>query len=164
MEKRRAYNRAYYQATRQKRNVQHRASYQANRQKELRRSAAYKLTHQAEQRKYRQKHPDDWRKRHESLFADAMKFLGDKCACPGCGISEPAFLTIDHIIGRPRGTKAYGPRDAKRAGWDKSLFQVLCANCNFAKRDRGFCPVHQIKDCFQSELGKGNGQFTLALG
>lgn len=77
--------------------------------------------------------------------ADALRILGNKCACPGCEVSEPAFLTVDHINGRTKGSRGKNAAaEAKASGWDKTKFQILCRNCNFAKRDLGFCPVHQI--------------------
>ena len=78
----------------------------------------------------------------EAIFAQALRILGSKCACPGCEVSEPAFLTIDHINGRPKGPKKDPLHEARASGWDKTRFQILCWNCNCAKRDRGFCPVH----------------------
>ena len=81
--------------------------------------------------------------RNVALSAEARRILGEKCGCPGCEVSEPAFLTIDHINGRPKGSKGSAAFQARASGWDKTEFQILCANCNMAKRDRGFCPVHQ---------------------
>jgi 5-methylcytosine-specific restriction endonuclease McrA len=82
--------------------------------------------------------------RYATLRADALRILGNKCACPGCEVSELLFLTIDHIHGREKGSMSSALLEAWRSGWDKTKFQILCANCNQAKRDRGFCPVHQI--------------------
>ena len=96
----------------------------------------YNLTHQ-EQNNAR------YRAYELALKAEALRVLGNKCACPGCGISEPLFLTIDHINGRPKGSRKDPVLEAKASGWDKTKFQILCMNCNFTKRDRGFCPVHQ---------------------
>ena len=82
---------------------------------------------------------------HHALVAEARRRLGNKCACPGCEVSEPTFLTIDHIYGRSKGRKKDAREEAKASGWDNTKFQILCANCNFAKRNRGFCPVHQTE-------------------
>ena len=96
------------------------------------------------------------------LKAEAFRVLGSNCACPGCEVSDLSFLTIDHIHGRPKGRRKYTLSEAKTSGWDKTQFQILCANCNFAKRDRGFCPVHQ-KDPGQrnGHSPEGNAQLSL---
>ena len=114
-----------------------RAHYQAHREEIKAKSKRYRLAHRDQvnvaSRTYR-----------AAMLVEAMRFLGSTCGCPGCGVSELRFLTIDHIHGR--NTKKRGHvslLEAKASGWDKTQFQILCANCNFAKRDRGFCPVHQ---------------------
>ena len=96
-----------------------------------------------------------------ALKAEALRILGSTCACPGCEVSEPAFLSIDHINGQPkrRGTSL---KEARDSGWDKSQFQILCYNCNCAKRDRGFCPVHQsAQKGRKGHNPAANGQQTL---
>jgi hypothetical protein len=72
-----------------------------------------------------------------------------KCAC--CGETEIAFLTIDHINGGGRRHVA-----KKGVGGGIGLyrwlirnnfpdgFQVLCMNCNFARRRGRLCP-HEEK-------------------
>ena len=73
-----------------------------------------------------------------------------RCAC--CLEPDPQFLTIDHVNGGGtqhrktlRHTSVYDwlKRNRFPAG-----YQVLCFNCNFAKRDGAMCP-HQI--------GRGDG-------
>ena len=88
---------------------------------------------------------------NQRMFAEALLILGSMCACPGCGMDEPLFLTIDHIHGRPKGSRKDALKEAKASGWDKSKFQMLCWNCNMAKSNRGFCPVHQ------TDPGQRNG-------
>ena len=121
----------------QKRKATSRAYHQANRDKDNARTRSWRLAHpvqgKAQNRAYSQ-----------TLKTEALRLLGNKCACPGCEVSEPAFLTIDHITGKPRGTRLNPIFDARRSNWDKTRFQILCWNCNMTKRDRGFCPVHQI--------------------
>jgi len=93
----------------------------------------------------------------EALFAEALRMLGSKCACPGCGVSETAFLTVDHMKGRRDRKRVHrAVIDAKASGWDKTKFQILCWNCNCAKRDRGFCPVHE------TDPGQNNGSDSSA--
>ena len=68
-----------------------------------------------------------------------------KCVC--CGFSKLDGLTRDHIEGRK---KLGHSRELSGARLDRWLInndfppgiQILCFNCNSAKRDRGFCP-HQ---------------------
>lgn len=83
-----------------------------------------------------------WAKRREQ----ALEKFGNKCVC--CGITEKAFLTFDHI-------KGGGRQHRKRVGsygfllWlineaTTDEIQILCWNCNGAKRVLGYCP-HQLK-------------------
>ena len=71
-----------------------------------------------------------------------------KCAC--CGETHIEFLTIDHISGGGRKGQA---KKIKRGGEYHRIIkenfpddiQVLCLNCNWAKRfykNKRFCPVH----------------------
>ena len=123
---------------------------------------AYRQAHRADIKVYNQTYHKDHREQANArrrvyhpvywanLRADALRILGSKCACPGCDESEPLFLTVDHIQGRSK--KRRQPLvDAKASGWDKTKFQTLCFNCNCAKKDRGFCPVHQ------KDTGASNG-------
>ena len=105
----------------------------------------YYLTHRAKQLANM--------KAYSGSIPEAILFLGGTCACPGCGVSEPRFLTVDHIQGRSKTSSRRTPaiREARLSGWDKTKFQILCFNCNFAKGARRFCPVHQ------TDPGQGNG-------
>ena len=109
---------------------------QAHKEQEAARSRAYNQRHREEERARKRAYG-------RAIFDQALRILGSKCRCPGCDESEPLFLTIDHIHGRPKGLRKDALLEAKRSGWDTTKFQILCANCNFAKRDKGFCPVHQ---------------------
>ena len=94
-------------------------------------------------RKWRNANADKIRMRDQILMEEAIRQLGDKCACPGCGVSERLFLTIDHINGLDEGGRRdHAIREAKKSGWDKTKFQMLCWNCNMTKSNKGFCPVH----------------------
>lgn len=70
------------------------------------------------------------------------------CACQNCPLTQPGiqFLSIDHIDGKGD----HGREIRKRLyQWLKnndypSGFQVLCYNCNFAKRGDKYCP-HNLK-------------------
>lgn len=82
----------------------------------------------------------------ETVFAH----YGGVCCCPGCDETRLPFLCLDHVdgngvehrglIGR-RGSSFYRwllmnnyPADVK--------LQILCHNCNVAKRKNSCCPVH----------------------
>ena len=132
-EEKKAYNRLYNQTYRE-----------ANREKLKAKSQISNQTRREEHRVY-------YRKQRQALKLEALRILGNQCACPGCDTSEPHFLTIDHINGRPKGSRRNALYVARDSGWDKTKFQMLCANCNFAKSDRGFCPVHQ------TDPGQRNG-------
>lgn len=70
---------------------------------------------------------------------------GYRCACPGCDVTQPEFLQIDHIDGG-------GYEHRKKIGSGHALyhwlkknnfpegFRVLCANCNSARGFYGYCP------------------------
>mgnify|MGYP001588019203 CR=1 FL=1 len=143
--KRKASKHAYYQVNRERWLTYSRANHQAHRNQE-----------RVQKRFY-----------HDTLIAEALRRLGNKCACPGCEVAEPMFLTIDHIDGRPKGTRRtrLAANEAKASGWDKTKFQILCWNCNMSKRDLGFCPVHQNKPENKNghKLG-ANSQITLFKG
>ena len=158
----------------EKRKVSQKIYRDAHRQEIHAKARVYTLAHREERKVYtllyRQAHPDklrakarahreihrnqltaSQRARYQALIAEAFRVLGHICVCPGCGVSETAFLTIDHINGRPKGLRRNGWKEAQASGWDKTTFQIMCANCNHAKSDRGFCPVHQ------TDTGRRNG-------
>lgn len=82
--------------------------------------------------------------------------FGGECLC--CGETEPAFLTVDHIANdgaahKRRLASGHGAKfahrhistytmilDLIRRGWPVDEVQVLCMNCNLAKRRLGYCP------------------------
>ncbi len=82
---------------------------------------------------------------HKALRLEVIEqYGGQRCVC--CGETTLQFLQIDHIAGN--GTahrKKIGQgglyRWLKKNGFP-SGFQILCANCNFAKGHYGVCP-HQ---------------------
>ena len=67
---------------------------------------------------------------------EVIKKLGGKCA--RCGFSDKRALQIDHI-------KGGGSKENRKLGWlkmykkilldDGSNYQLLCANCNWIKRN-----------------------------
>ena len=93
------------------------------------------------------KHKEKERARHKARRQNMKRLImdhyGSKCVC--CGETELVFLTIDHINND-------GQQHRKRLG-DVSRFyeyiikagfpddlQILCWNCNEAKRILGHCP------------------------
>ena len=121
------------------------AFYQRHREKELKRHKASRI-----------KFKDEIEQRIVDLklevYSHYSKVISNSdvpvCACIGCGEKHIEFLELDHINGRK--SMNHGPslkaeklcRRLKRDGYPKGI-QVLCSNCNHAKRDNEFCPVHQ---------------------
>ena len=93
------------------------------------------------------------------LKAQGFIALGAVCVC--CGFDDIRFLTMDHINGRNGARKTEPWCEAKRRGWNKAEFQILCGNCNLAKRDSGACP-HQGQTTI-SQSPPANLQLVLAL-
>ena len=72
-----------------------------------------------------------------------------KCQCPGCDVKFPQFLEFDHIEGGGRKhaiANKYVGGGRLMLHWMirnnyPSGFQVLCSNCNHAKRNKNSCPL-----------------------
>lgn len=86
------------------------------------------------------------RRRMTAIRERVFAAFGKQCAC--CGETQEVFLTLDHIYNNgARDRKVYhGNVDMI---WRRALdvpwqFQILCRNCNWAKR-YGVCP-HKIQD------------------
>jgi hypothetical protein len=70
-----------------------------------------------------------------------LSALGWKCAC--CGETMPAFLTLEHKLGRVEHkglTSLQIYARAAKEGWPTDKYELLCMNCNFAKGHFGQCP------------------------
>lgn len=86
------------------------------------------------------------RKLRDEVFA---AYGGYECNC--CGETMPEFLQIDHVNNdgaeHRRQIKASGGIYSwlKRNGFPQG-FQVLCANCNYAKGFYGYCPHKPLID------------------
>jgi len=84
------------------------------------------------------------RKRVEAIMA-----LGGKCEC--CGETAIEFLAIDHINGRGNNKdKAHRSGEglvdiARKEGYPRDKYRVLCHNCNSSLGWYGYCP-HQQPD------------------
>lgn len=129
------------------------ARYRLEHRAELREKAhRYSESHREEKRRYHkryaQSHPIEERVRdkryREKLRREVFSAYGGfRCACPGCGVTAPEFLSIDHINGG-----GHKHRQTLGADFYKWLrmnnfppgFQVLCYNCNHAKGIYGKCP------------------------
>lgn len=92
---------------------------------------------------------DSGRERRLRLRYEVLNRYSGRCAC--CGISDPEFLTIDHIGGggnehrREIGSKG-GPhfyRWLKRQGFPDG-YRVMCWNCN-AATSYGICPHQRLR-------------------
>jgi hypothetical protein len=110
---------------------------------------------------WRRKNPDKYRNYIKISFEKRKKRIGNrrrelkteviqyysegrnKCNC--CGEKTIDFLTVDHIT--PLSKTREGRNSnfylwLKKNGFPKG-YQILCFNCNFAKRDKEICP-HQL--------------------
>jgi hypothetical protein len=70
---------------------------------------------------------------------------GPVCAC--CGETIPEFLQLDHVENngaehRKRGLMGTALYQLLKSQGYPPGYQVLCANCNFAKGILGYCPHH----------------------
>jgi hypothetical protein len=81
-----------------------------------------------------------------------LEHYGVKCNCPGgCDVTEPKFLTIDHIHGGGvKHRKSIGRQGGDFYAWlvknkYPDGFQVLCFNCNCAKGFFGKCPHEEVQ-------------------
>lgn len=91
------------------------------------------------------------------LRLEVIAAYGGECKC--CGISEPAFLTIDHIhsdgAAHRRELTKSGKRDIYRVlraeGYPTDRYQLLCYNCNCAKQHNGLCPHKSMPETNESE-------------
>lgn len=103
--------------------------------------------HNAYMRKWRKNNPDKWKpvarkgyeKEVQKLRTQAIQTYGGKCLC--CGEYDAKFLVVDHMNGggnqHRREIKSVGGynfyRWLKKQGFP-SGYQVLCWNCNYAKK------------------------------
>lgn len=101
---------------------------------------------------------------------EVLNAYGNKCIC--CGEIHPCFLELDHV--NNDGAKQKRELNlneqqvyylAKKEGYPKDKYQLLCANCNKAKEYYGICPhqsgvtAEQMIDILEDKLfrfGKEN--------
>ena len=145
---------------RERQNQQARERYAKDVGKSRKKSRAWYQKHKESEKirgaNYREKYKDERKQRIVDLtlevYSHYSKVISNSdvpvCACIGCGEKHIEFLTLDHINGR----KSMGPmytigaeklcRRLKRGDYPPGI-QVLCWNCNSAKSDNPFCPVHE---------------------
>ena len=126
-------------------NKKKRANYRINPEKEIARGKRYRATHGPEMK---QRILD----LTIEVYSHYSKVISNSdvpvCACIGCGVKHIEFLTLDHMFGRKSmgsvfdttGDKLW--RRLKRDSYPVGM-QVLCWNCNSAKSNNPFCPVHE---------------------
>jgi hypothetical protein len=99
------------------------------------------------------------RAKNRQLKHEVFTYYGGSCAC--CEESILEFLTIDHVKGdggkmRREGTHPKGGvelyRWIKRQGYP-AYFQVLCYNCNCAKRIGDKCPHQVMRELVEQSEG-----------
>lgn len=96
------------------------------------------------------------KKERAKLKLDMIKALGGKCEC--CGESHLYFLTLDHRNNNgPEHREKFNEQQiyrlARRENFDKSKWQLLCMNCNFAKGHFKECP-HRLGITAEQALHK----------
>ena len=80
------------------------------------------------------------------------------CSC--CGTTVLSFLTLDHIHGKGTQERKKVTNSYYKYIVDNNYpeyLQVLCMNCNFAKRTSNECPAHKTLECLfdkGKEIGK----------
>lgn len=136
---------------------------------------AYKIKQNLRAKEWRKKNKEKFhskqKENYDAIRLEALIHYSQDppiCACPDCGISDIRFLQLDHtkgdgakqrrLIGQTQGDQKQVKRQKQKVSvggnglpywlkkhkWPKG-FQVLCANCNYAKRTAKFCPVHGEK-------------------
>ena len=132
---------------------------------------AYKLRHNEYAKEWRKNNKDQFKttqkRAQQAVRLEALQHYSKdipECAC--CGEKGLPFLTLDHIngdgaahrreLGMAQGDPAQVERQnqkvtmsangfcywLKKNNWPEGI-QVLCMNCNFAKRDNKYCP-HEL--------------------
>lgn len=86
------------------------------------------------------------KKERAKMKIDMLNALGWECTC--CGEKNVYFLTLDHVQNdgseyRDQYNCQQVLRLARKEGYPKDRYQVLCMNCNFAKGHYDICPHKQ---------------------
>jgi hypothetical protein len=71
-----------------------------------------------------------------------------RCQCLGCHTTDICFLQVDHIDGKGHSHRIGVNRAVGKALWLWIIknnfpqgFQILCSNCNYAKKCGPCCPM-----------------------
>ena len=152
-EKKRLYDIAYRVANKDKLIARGKSYRETHKSEAAASNAAYRMAHKTEldayDKTYNASHKSEMAAyaaaRYAALKFETIEFYGGKCAC--CGEGHIQFLTIDHINGDGAERREREGLGGALYQWLKkngypSGFQVLCYNCNCAKRDGDHCP-HQ---------------------
>jgi len=138
-EKWRVYMRGYYAANREKITARRRAKHAADPERQRAYSRAYYAGHHERRRALQRAYATNVK----AVVLD--KYGGAICAC--CGETGLPFLTIDHIVpnGQHKRTGGGSQGGKNFYTWLRAHnyppgFQVLCYNCNCAKRQSPECP------------------------
>jgi hypothetical protein len=132
----------------------------ADRLKKNPEAIARQLANQRERRRELRATNKEWHENRKAGFRRRYQEVKDlvfthyggyRCACEcGCGITEPGFLTIDHINNdgaehrREKGPNLY--QILYNEEYPKG-FQVLCYNCNLGRAKKGgVCPSAEPKE------------------
>ena len=125
------------------------------------RASYAKVSASPKKRKARTKKRNDYFKSHDKPYhqartaryrkkrkAEIIAAYGGKCTCPGgCIVTEPDFLTVEHLdkdgkTHRASGVNVYA--DIRRRGFPPD-YTIHCFNCNIAKSLFGVCPHQRVK-------------------
>lgn len=106
-----------------------------------------KISNRKGQRQRRPLRKIYYAKYRQNLRKEVFQHYSPELKCQCCGEFHFDFLTLDHIHGNGYEIRKVHRRDdilwVKQNNYPKD-FQVLCMNCNFAKRnfDKQYCKVH----------------------
>jgi hypothetical protein len=117
---------------------------------------AYKKSHAEYAKEWRKNNKEKSKatqqRAYQNMRLEALTHYANPLQCACCGENNIVFLSIDHINGNgadhrreleaelgyyPGGNNL--PYWLKKNNWPEG-FQILCYNCNFAKRQDGECP------------------------
>ncbi len=150
-------NRKSYLKHKEKRDEENRNYYLLHREEILARTKAYTAANREKQRAWQR---DANKRRKDRVYA---AYGGYICQC--CGVTEPSFLSLDHIEGNGgKHRKAVGGNGPVMHAWIiknnfPPIFQVLCMNCNLARHlNGGICPHKAIERTPAIPQGATNGQ------
>ncbi len=94
--------------------------------------------------------------RCEKKYAEKLRFKVIKhycgktirCQCLGCHTRAIIFLQVDHVDGKGHSHRIGANRAVSKALWLWIIknkfpkgFQILCSNCNHAKKCKSACPM-----------------------